>query len=752
MMSASHSTEWTAPGTTTFCQIASRAQVTPTSVGRSPAPARRQRSRLRSEQESSTVVYLHHEWTPQVQTATAYLETLNPEQRRAVEHGAEGGLAAPPLLVIAGAGSGKTNTLAHRVAHLIVRGADPRRILLMTFSRRAASEMTRRVERIARKVLGDNAGVMTAALTWAGTYHGIGARLLREYAEQIGLDPAFTIHDREDSADLMNLVRHDKGFSKTESRFPAKATCLSIYSRCVNAETPIEQVIGSSHPWCAGWAAELKELFAAYVEAKQKQNVLDYDDLLLYWAQMVGDASLADDIGARFDHVLVDEYQDTNRLQSSILLALKPGGRGLTVVGDDAQSIYAFRAATVRNILDFPVQFSPPASIVTLDRNYRSTQTILAAANGVIGLAKERFTKNLWTERTSVAKPQLVAVRDEADQARFIVERVLDNRESGTLLKEQAVLFRTSGHSGPLEIELTRRNIPFVKFGGLKFLDAAHIKDMLALLRFAENPRDRVAGFRLLHLLPGIGSATAQRVLGHMAEAADPIVALAHIPTPPRAGDDWTGFVETLGNLRYSEWPVDLERARLWYEPHLDRIHEDAETRRADLLQLEQIASGYPSRERFLTELTLDPPDATSDQAGIPLLDEDYVILSTIHSAKGQEWKSVYLLNVVDGCMPSDLGTGTSAEIEEERRLLYVAMTRAKDELNLVVPQRFFVHGQRAQGDRHLYASRTRFIPEKLLGLFERAVWPLVPSGTAARPASQGPKVDIGARMRGMWR
>src|SRR4051812_38899492 len=470
-------------------------------------------------------------------TATAYLDSLNPQQRRAVEHGAGPG-PCPPLLVIAGAGSGKTNTLAHRVAHLIVQGADPRRILLMTFSRRAASEMTKRVERIARNVMGDNAGVMTDALSWAGTYHGIGARLLREYAEQIGLDPAFTIHDREDSADLMNLVRHEKGFSKTESRFPTKGTCLSIYSRCVNAELPIEQVIGASYPWCSGWAAELKELFAAYVEAKQKQNVLDYDDLLLYWAQMMSDPGIADDVGGRFDHVLVDEYQDTNRLQSSVLLALKPGGRGLTVVGDDAQSIYSFRAATVRNILDFPEQFSPRAEIITLDRNYRSTQPILSAANGVIDLASERFTKNLWTERTSSAKPRLVAVRDEADQARYIVERILETREEGALLKQQAVLFRTSSHSGPLEVELTRRNIPFVKFGGLKFLDAAHVKDVLALLRFVENPRDRVAGFRLLHLLPGVGSATAQRVLDHMAEASDPISALAGLPTPPRSGDD----------------------------------------------------------------------------------------------------------------------------------------------------------------------------------------------------------------------
>jgi ATP-dependent DNA helicase UvrD/PcrA len=685
--------------------------------------------------------------------AASYLDTLNAEQRRAVEHGVDtSSHVGSPLLVIAGAGSGKTNTLAHRVAHLIVNGAAPRRILLMTFSRRAASEMARRVERIARKVLGDRASVMTDALSWAGTFHGIGARLLREYAGQIGVDPAFTIHDREDSADLMNLARHGLGLSKTESRFPAKGTCLAIYSRCVNAETTIAQTVGQFFPWCSGWADQLTGLFAAYVEAKQKQNVLDYDDLLLYWAQMMSDRDIAAEIGERFDHVLVDEYQDTNRLQSSILLALKPAGRGVTVVGDDAQSIYSFRAATVRNILDFPDQFTPQAEIITLDRNYRSTQPILSAANGVIELSRERFTKNLWTDRTSSAKPRLVAVRDEADQARYIVEHVLANREEGALLKQQAVLFRTSSHSGPLEIELTRRNIPFVKFGGLKFLDAAHVKDMLALLRFAENPRDRVAGFRILHLLPGVGPASAQRILDHLAETADPISALCALPSPPRAGENWTAFVQTIGALRTSEWPADIERARRWYEPHLRRIHDDAETRQADLIQLEQIASGYRSRERFLTELTLDPPDATSDQAGVPLRDEDYLILSTIHSAKGQEWKSVYVLNVVDGCMPSDLGAGTSAELEEERRLLYVAMTRARDDLHLLVPQRFFTHGQRSQGDRHVYAARTRFIPERLLGLFERTSWPVAVPASSARAPGQAPKIDVGARMRNMWR
>jgi len=480
--------------------------------------------------------------------------------------------------------------------------------------------------------------------------------------------------------------------------------------------------------------------------------VLDYDDLLLYWAQTMSDPALADDIGSRFDHVLVDEYQDTNRLQSSILLALKPGGHGLTVVGDGRPvDLFVPRRHRAQHPR-LPGAIQPKAEVITLDRNYRSNPDhSRPPPMAVIGLAKERFTKNLWTERTSGQRPRLVSVRDEADQARCIVERILENRESGTLLKEQAVLFRTSSHSGPLEIELTRRNIPFVKFGGLKFLDAAHIKDMLALLRFVENPRDRVAGFRLMHLLPGVGPASAQRVLDHLAEAADPIAALTTAPKPPRSGEDWTAFCAAVAELRHSEWPVDLERARLWYEPHLDRIHEDAETRRADLIQLEQIASGYPSRERFLTELTLDPPDATSDQAGVPLLDEDYMILSTIHSAKGQEWKSVYVLNVVDGCMPSDLGAGTSAELEEERRLLYVAMTRAKDDLHLMIPQRFFTHGQSSQGDRHVYAARTRFIPESLLGLFERTSWPLA-AAAAARTASQGPRIDIGARMRGMWR
>ncbi|HEU0203286.1 MAG TPA: ATP-dependent helicase, partial [Burkholderiaceae bacterium] len=412
-------------------------------------------------------------------SAGRLLGKLNAQQRAAAEHGTAAA-AAGALLVIAGAGSGKTNTLAFRVANLIAHGADPREILLLTFSRRAAVEMTRRVERIAG---GSSHG--TIALPWAGTFHSIGARLLREYAERIGLEPAFSIHDREDSADLMNFARQELDLAAAEKRFPLKGTCLAIYSRTVNTEEPLAAVLGQAFPWCATWEAELRRLFAAYVEAKQKQNVLDYDDLLLYWAAMMAEPSLGTEIGARFRHVLVDEYQDTNRLQASVLLRLKPDGRGLTVVGDDAQSIYAFRGATVRNILEFPRCFTPPAHVVTLEQNYRSTQVILDAANAVIGRAAERFTKNLFSERRSGARPRLIDVADEATQARYVVDHVLEQRERGVPLRAQAVLFRTSHHSLQTELELGRRNVPFVKFGGLKFLEAAHVKDLLACLRWA---------------------------------------------------------------------------------------------------------------------------------------------------------------------------------------------------------------------------------------------------------------------------
>jgi len=684
---------------------------------------------------------------------------LNEQQRLAVEHGVgiPGSTEGGPLLVIAGAGSGKTNTLAYRVAHLVFSGADPQRILLLTFSRRAAAEMERRAGHHLHRVLGAVTKRGPSTLPWAGTFHSVAARLLREFAARIGLHESFTILDRGDAEDLLAIARHELGLSGTKSRFPTKATCVAIYSRVVNSEASLSEILQRAYPWCAQWESEIKKLFDAYVEAKQAQNVLDYDDLLLYWSIMVSDPGLGREIGERFDHVLVDEYQDTNRLQASILLGMKPDGQGVTVVGDDAQSIYAFRAATVRNILDFPTRFTPAARVITLDRNYRSTQAILDASNAVIGLASERYTKNLWTDRVSSRKPQLVTVRDATDQARYVTERVLEQRENGFALTSQAVLFRSSNHSAQLELELNRRGIPFVKYGGLKFLEAAHVKDVLCVLKWADNPRNRIAGFRAVRLLPGIGPATATKLLDGLDRASDPIAAIQAFTMPNSVATDWDALVKVFRALRARtpDWPAEFEIITRWYEPHLHRIYEDAFVRQADLVQLQQIASTYRSRERFLTEVTLDPPEATSDQAGVRGRDDDYLILSTIHSAKGQEWKSVHILNVVDGCIPSDMSTGTAEEIEEERRLLYVAMTRAKEELHLTVPQRFYVNQQSARGDRHVYALRSRFIPDELTALFETSAWPLTEQATQDTDTTLDPAiavVDAAAQVRARWR
>ncbi len=674
--------------------------------------------------------------------------TLNAEQRAAVEHG-EGCQPAAPLLVIAGAGTGKTMTLASRVARLVLAGADPQRILLLTFSRRAAQEMERRCGRVLHAALGFGATQRAPSLPWAGTFHSIAARLLREMAGAIALSPQFTVHDRGDAEDLMGLVRQELGLAATAKRFPLKGSCLAIYSRVVNSQLPVDAVVASIYPWCLGWESELKQLFRAYVQAKQQQQALDYDDLLLYWQQAMTAPALAAAIGARFDHVLVDEYQDTNRLQASILQALKPDGQGLTVVGDDAQSIYGFRAAEVRNILDFPAQFEPPAQVVTLARNYRSTQAILEASNAVIALAAERFTKDLWSDKTG-ARPRLVTVVDEMAQARWVADEVLLLREGGLALKQQAVLFRTGHHSAALELELTRRNIPFVKFGGLKFLEAAHVKDLLSVLRWVQNPRSRLAGFRVAQLIAGMGPASARRLLDAMAAAPDAAQALREFKPPAAAAGDWQAWLSAHDALTPGCWPDDIATAARWYQPQLERLHDDAAIRAADLAQLARIAQGFSSRERFLAELTLDPPEATSDESGAPHRDEDYLILSTMHSAKGQEWGAVFVLNAVDGCMPSDMATGSAAEIEEERRLLYVAMTRAKRHLAVMVPQRFHVTQQAKYGDRHLYGGLTRFIPAPVAALFD-AVGPASCDDDIAPPHSGAATIDVAARVQGLF-
>ncbi|MCH7636335.1 MAG: ATP-dependent helicase [Proteobacteria bacterium] len=690
-----------------------------------------------------------------------YLGLLNPAQRQAAEYGeldAENAFRAGPLLVIAGAGTGKTMTLAHRVAHLIIAGVSPERILLLTFTRRAAQEMTRRVDAIVRRAMAANSSRQLPAggLPWSGTFHAIANRLLRQYAANLGLDPGFSILDRGDAADVIDITRHEMALSKKSRRFPKKDTCLAIYSRCVNSNKPLVDVLDEIYPWCADWEAELRELFRLYVARKQQSQALDYDDLLLYWSHLVAEKEFATEIGSWFDHVLVDEYQDTNLIQAQILRALKPLGDGVTVVGDDAQSIYSFRAAEVENILGFPDQFMPSAQVISLEQNYRSTQAILDSANLLIAESERQYRKHLFTDRKDGAKPCYVTVEDGDAEAEFVVEDILENREMGMRLMDQAVLFRGSHHSDRLELELVRRNIPYIKYGGLKFLEAGHVKDVLSVLKWAENPKNEVAAFRVLKLLPGMGPAYASRCYEQLAVSEFQFSSLRHFRPPAATAASWAGFCALLESLSAEaadceSWQVQLTQVRRWYQPHLERLYDGLDTREADLEQLEQISGRYPTRERFLTELTLDPPSAVGDLAGDPLLDEDYLVLSTVHSAKGQEWDAVYVLNVSDGNFPSEFATGKTEMIEEERRLLYVAMTRAKQSLSLVVPLKYHVTQQRRDGDKHVYGARSRFLTDALLDTMQQTFHGRDESGEFRQVARSGKRLDIAARMREMW-
>jgi DNA helicase-2/ATP-dependent DNA helicase PcrA len=667
-----------------------------------------------------------------------WLAELNPQQRVAATHG-DG-----PLLIIAGAGTGKTKTLAARVACLLQRGVAPERILLLTFTRRAAQEMISRAEACAPR--------NPQRRVWGGTFHAIANRLLRIHGRAVGLPPDFTVLDQSDAEDLMNLVRHDLGLHGKEKRFPKKGTLLDIYSRCVNAQEQLEKVLKRDFPWCAEWGKEMKRLFAAYTDRKEQRHLLDYDDLLLFWFHLMGTAEAGPRVAARFDHILVDEYQDTNRLQAEVLLKMAAPHRNLTVVGDDAQSIYSFRAATVRNILDFPKQF-PGAAVVTLEQNYRSTQPILDATNAVIALACERFTKDLWSDRRSRQRPILVNCLDESQQSRFVCKRILKHYEAGVPLRRQAVLVRTAHWSDALEVELTRRNIPFRKFGGLKFLETAHVKDLLAFLRLLENPRDEMSWFRVLHLLEGMGPAGANRVIQFLAANHYEFRALRHCRVPPAAQERFAELCGVLGDLAKTETPAGLgaqiERIRQFYDPIFREVYDHAEVRIRDLEQLAVIAAGFGSREEFLSEITLDPPGITSDWAGPPHKDDDWMTLSTIHSAKGCEWDVVFLIHATDGILPSDLTTGDAEQIEEERRLLYVALTRARNWLYVCFPLRYHAT-KHALGDRHGFAQLTRFITSGVRAKFEQVTLKLPrPAGGAENDARV--EADARAKVRDLW-
>jgi DNA helicase-2/ATP-dependent DNA helicase PcrA len=663
-------------------------------------------------------------------------EELTEQQRAAVAH--DGG----HLLILAGAGTGKTTTLASRLAALVQRGVPPERILLLTFSRRAASELLRRAEA--------EAGHDVARRTWGGTFHAVANRLLRRHGWALGLDPAFTVLDQADTADLLALVRSELSDNADEAasgmvdrRRAKKDTMAAILSRVVNTATPLSQVLRESFPWCVDEHPQLRATFEAYRTRKRAGHVLDYDDLLLGWSSLLH-SDAAPTLRSQFDHVLVDEYQDTNAQQADLLHELASGGATVTAVGDDAQAIYGFRNATQRNILEFPERFG--ARAVVLDRNHRSTPAILHTTNAVMAEApsEHKHDKALWSTRGEGPPPALVSCDDEGAQSAAVCARIVEHYERGVALHDQAVLFRAAHHSDLLELELTARRIPYVKYGGLRFLEAAHVKDLLCLLRIVENPNDELAWFRVLQLVDGIGPATARRLA--------PSGAALGAAELPDAGAALLDAVTDGRRLERDAGPgAVVERVRVWLDERVDARYPNPSARLADLDELGKAASDAPNLERFLTELVLDPPSATGELADPPHLDDDFLTLSTIHSAKGGEWQCVHVLHVSDGNIPSDMATGDEASIEEERRLLYVAMTRARDRLWCYMPVRYHTGLGRARlSDRHVYGQRSRFLTDAVVATMTMEGDPRViadghPDRAAATAAAAEPMAEVDA-------
>jgi DNA helicase-2/ATP-dependent DNA helicase PcrA len=690
---------------------------------------------------------------------TSPFDALNASQRRAATFGtaAKGnGVAAGPLVMLAGAGTGKTSTLAHRAAHLVLNGVDPARILMLTFSQRAAQEMIRGAQTIVSQVMTDRGKLgdrsVQSRLLWSGTFHSVGNRILRLFASHLGLDPSFTVLSRADAADFMGAIHHDLGFSSKEKRLPRTDACLWIYSRRVNTRLSLNQTLADHLPRASEFESDLTRLYREYVARKQKHNVLDIDDLLLYWHVMMQTPALAQNLSNNFDHVLVDEYQETSALQIEIIHALKPDGQGVTVAGDDAQAIYWLRAGTAKNILGFANRYTPKAETVILAQNYRSTQPILDCANALISDGARQYRKTLFGARQSNQKPLYVTMDDDAAQVEYIVGKILATREIGGSLKRHAILFRSARHSDALELELTRRNIPFVKHGGSNFLEAEHIKDLLSILRWVDNPRNTVAGFRVLKLVPGFDPARARLALEYFEAQGFSIKSLAAFDAPRLASMDWKSFCTLLEKLADpgTPWPGQVGLARHWYQPHLERLYDAAFRRASDLEQLEQLSVQHPGRERFLTELTVDPPTLTSDQSRDASNDEEYVFLSTIHSAKGQEWDIVYVLNVADGNFPSEISGGKPGMIEEERRLLYVAMTRARSELHLCAPLKYVVTKRTNSGDADVYGGKSRFMTDKLLDCCERTTFRSL-RGVDNLRAGEATTVDVASHLKEMW-
>jgi DNA helicase II / ATP-dependent DNA helicase PcrA len=624
------------------------------------------------------------------------LDGLNDDQRRAATH------QSGPLLVLAGAGTGKTRTLVARAGWLRSQGTPASRILLLTFTRRAADDMLARVT---------PRGASAADRVVGGTFHAVAHQIIRAHAESFSLPPEFSVIDPPDVTNLMDTLRAENGLVTSQRRAPRAGTCADIYTRCVNTRAPVPEVIKAQFPWVAGFETELAGLFRAYTAHKRQHGLVDFDDLLLLWRAALADAAAGPVLRGMFDAVLVDEYQDVNAIQADIVRLLRPDGPGLTCVGDDAQAIYAFRGADPAHLRALAADY-PDLEVIRLARNYRSKDAVLRLAN-TVRPQSEGLELALRAERGTGARPQLIRCHDEATQAREICGRVLEAREAGADLRDQAVLMRAATHSDVLEIELSVRRIPFIKYGGIRFTEAAHVKDFMAAARVVTNPADDLAWFRLLRLHEGIGPVHARRFIGALG-LGDPQLwqhwKAAVDVLPPRArpavADTMSCLADAAGRERTADRAAGILTA---LDSPLRERYPDAGIRLADLQRLVDAAATRPSLHDALVELALDPPVSASDLAGPPRLDDDYLVLSTIHSAKGLEWPVVHLLQLVDGAVPSDMALSSRAGLEEERRLFYVAVTRARDQLYLYAPLRMH-HHRMASDDRHGYGQLTRFL------------------------------------------
>jgi DNA helicase-2/ATP-dependent DNA helicase PcrA len=628
------------------------------------------------------------------------LDGLNDQQRQAVTH------PKGPLLVLAGAGTGKTRTLVTRAAWLRTQGMPANRILLLTFTRRAAEDMLARAA---------PSGASAADRICGGTFHAIAHKIIRQHAESFSLPPQFTILDPGDTADILDVLRPEHGLADTGRRAPRAAACADIYTRCVNTSRPVTEVVTASFPWCAPFTSQLAGLFRAYTAHKRARHLLDFDDLLLLWQAALADPAAGPVLRNMFDAVLVDEYQDVNTVQASIVRLLQPDGQQLTCVGDDAQAIYGFRGADPEHLRRLTTDY-PALTVVRLDRNYRSRQPILGLAN-IIRPSSPGLDLALTASRGTGTAPLLVRCHDEAVQAREICARILDAHEEGAALRDQAVLVRAAHHSDLLEIELSARHIPYVKYGGLRFTDAAHVKDFLAAARVLVNPADDTAWFRLLRLHEGIGPVHARRILAALTPGPDspPDSRNQAIQAAPaRSRPALTATLIQLADTAARPAAAQATGILIALEPLLRARYPDAGVRITDLERLADAAAARPSLQEALADLALDPPASASDLAGPPRLDEDYLTISTIHAAKGLEWPIVHLPHLVDGAMPSDMALGDAAGLAEEQRLFYVALTRARDQLYLYAPLRLHIH-RRGRDDRHGLGQLTRFLHPRAL-------------------------------------